>query len=44
VAETELAEARAVSGRLREQLSSAGARELNAELDRQGEGDPGYAD
>ena len=44
VAETELAEARTVSGRLREQLSSAGARELNAELDRQGEGDPGYAD
>jgi tritrans,polycis-undecaprenyl-diphosphate synthase [geranylgeranyl-diphosphate specific] len=46
VAETELAEARAVAGRLREQLSSTGARELNAELERQGEGDAGssYAD
>jgi tritrans,polycis-undecaprenyl-diphosphate synthase [geranylgeranyl-diphosphate specific] len=41
VAETELAEARAVSGRLRDQLSSTGARELRAELDRQGDADVG---
>jgi tritrans,polycis-undecaprenyl-diphosphate synthase [geranylgeranyl-diphosphate specific] len=38
VAETELAEARAVTGRLRDQLSSTGARELTAELERQGGG------
>ena len=46
VAETEFVEARAVAGRLREQLSSTGARELNAELERQGESDAGssYAD
>jgi tritrans,polycis-undecaprenyl-diphosphate synthase [geranylgeranyl-diphosphate specific] len=43
VAETELAEARTVAGRLREQLSSTGARELNAELERQRD-DPGYVD
>ncbi|SFG54366.1 tritrans,polycis-undecaprenyl-diphosphate synthase [geranylgeranyl-diphosphate specific] [Halopelagius inordinatus] len=39
VAETELAEAKTVGGRLREQLSSAGAREVSAELERQGESD-----
>jgi tritrans,polycis-undecaprenyl-diphosphate synthase [geranylgeranyl-diphosphate specific] len=44
VAETELAEARAVTGRLREQLSATAARELTAELERQGEGEAGYAD
>jgi tritrans,polycis-undecaprenyl-diphosphate synthase [geranylgeranyl-diphosphate specific] len=43
VAETELEEARTVAGRLREQLSSTGARELNAELERQRD-DPGYVD
>ncbi|MFC6824242.1 polyprenyl diphosphate synthase [Halopelagius fulvigenes] len=37
VAETELAEARTVAGRLREQLSSAGAQQVTAELERQGE-------
>jgi tritrans,polycis-undecaprenyl-diphosphate synthase [geranylgeranyl-diphosphate specific] len=40
IAETELAEARTVAGRLREQLSSAGAREVSAELERHGESDP----
>ncbi|RDI72342.1 polyprenyl diphosphate synthase [Halopelagius longus] len=37
VAETELAEARTVAGRLREQLSSTGAQQVTAELERQGE-------
>jgi tritrans,polycis-undecaprenyl-diphosphate synthase [geranylgeranyl-diphosphate specific] len=37
VAETEIAEARTVAGRLREQLSSAGAQEVSAELERHGE-------
>jgi tritrans,polycis-undecaprenyl-diphosphate synthase [geranylgeranyl-diphosphate specific] len=44
VAETELAEARTVAGRLRGQLSSTAASELNAELERQREGEAGYAD
>ncbi|WP_435183111.1 polyprenyl diphosphate synthase [Halobellus sp. EA9] len=35
VAETELADAKAVAGRLRAQLPSAGAREVSAELERQ---------
>ena len=43
VAETELAEARTVSARLRGQLSSAAARELTDELERQGE-EPATAD
>ncbi|WP_363466965.1 polyprenyl diphosphate synthase [Halogeometricum borinquense] len=37
VAETELAEARAVTARLREKLPSAGAEEVAAELERQGD-------
>jgi tritrans,polycis-undecaprenyl-diphosphate synthase [geranylgeranyl-diphosphate specific] len=50
VAETELAEARTVSARLREQLSTTAARELTAELERQDNGqgqresEAGYAD
>ncbi|AUV83088.1 di-trans,poly-cis-decaprenylcistransferase [Salinigranum rubrum] len=43
VAETELVEARTVSARLREQLSSTAARELNAELERQRD-EPASAD
>jgi tritrans,polycis-undecaprenyl-diphosphate synthase [geranylgeranyl-diphosphate specific] len=40
VAETELSEARGVAHRLRDQLSSSGAREVSAELERQHEGRP----
>ncbi|MFB6090929.1 MAG: polyprenyl diphosphate synthase [Halobellus sp.] len=39
VAETELADARTVAGRLRAKLPSAGAREVSAELERQRDGD-----
>ncbi len=41
VAETELADARTVAGRLRAQLPSAGAREVAAELERQRGGESG---